>query len=302
MMLGKMLENGQLSLFCVYIMLLKGRCGYHRYVPEKNSNGKITSGKRLLSKKSGVSLTAIDMYLPQIIDMGLGHFNSDGGFTMLGSKKIDGLYASKKKVPVRIGKNLRITKGNLNAVIITASIYRQVKQIERKITLNKALCQERKGKTLSRQQSKAILNAAKSESINIDKLNKVENLVLSNKGFSKAIRGLDNNSGQKMVSHGGYWRKVLSERGFIASRRRYETVYPGKVSFNQYLSIRKQLYNQYGFVTYKKGRIVKPIVSEVSLITTPILDKYNTTLILFKKNSVGRTPVLDIVNQNENRL
>lgn len=289
---GELLEIGGQGLVGTYVMLLKGRNGYHRYNPILNSNGKTTKGKRLISKQSGVSLSALNVHLPKLLELGLCSFMNDGGFILKGSKKISEQYKSRKKIPVRIGKNLRETKGNINAVLIIANLYRQTKQIDKKVTLNKAKRRADKNLPISANDSKLLLNYSKNN--DIENLNKVENTILSNKGFSKLIRGCKSDANPNMVSHGGYWKKVLEKRGFIASRRRYKTLWSEKISYSQFLSMRSYFKEQYGFVTYRNNRVVKPIASEIAVINTPISSYttiYNTSILLNKINlGVEGTP------------
>lgn len=276
---GKLLDEGGTGLVGTYVMLLKSRDGYHCYNTLSNKNNKITKGKRLISKHSGVSLSALERYLPTLIEMGLCSHMKNGGFFLVGSKKINQNYNSSKKVSVRVGKNLRETKGNVNAVLVIANLRRQYKFIDKKITLNKALCQEAKGKTLDSTQVKLILKANKNSFIDITNLKKVENVVLSNKGISNVITGAITDEGHKAVSKGGYWRKVLQRRGFIYSRRRFKTIWAEKISYTTYLSMREWFYENHGFVTYKNGRVVKPIVSEVMVLDNTV-STYNSKYIL----------------------
>lgn len=303
-----LLQLGGQSLVGTYAMLLKGRDNYHCYTPIKNSNGKLTKGKRLISKQSGVSLTALEKNLPILINLGLCHHMKGGGFHLAGQQKIKHKYNSYKNIPIRIGKNLRETKGNVNAIMIIANGYKQTKQIDKKITLTKALRQEAKGLPLSHKQTKLILNAHKSKNVNLDNLNKVENIVLSNANISNLITGCERGENKNSISHGGYWRKVLEERGFIHSRRRYKSVWNEQMSYNEFLSRKKWFTEQFGFVTYKNGRIVKPIVSEVMFPNLDIIDNniYNTNIIVniynIKNGVEVEDTLLDVVNQNENRL
>lgn len=289
---AELLELGGNKLVATYAMLLHGRDGYHYYKPIKNSNNKTTKGKRLISKKSNISLTTLSKeksHLQALIDLDLCDYTDDGGFFMVGSKKITKLYGRRKKVPIKIGKNLRHTTGNVNAVLIISNIFKQSKQIDKKITLNKALCKERKGLYLSKGELFLLTKARKSEFTDVNNLKKVENIILSNKGLSKLIRGSVTDDYKYSVSHGSYWRKVLQERGFIYSRRRFKSVWNHKISFNEYLSMRSYFYDLHGFVTYKNGRVVKPIVSEVMLTGTDLVDStiYNTNLINNKYTKSG---------------
>lgn len=294
---GRLMEIGGQSLVGVYAMLLKGREGFHCYAPVKNSNNKVTKGKRLISNQSGVSLTALDKYLQQIVDLGLGSHMKNGGFILTGRQKIIEKNNGKRKyVPIRVGKNLRETKGNVNAQLIISNITRQAKQIDRKVTLNKAVCQERKGNHLSAAQ-KSILKNARKRDVNFTDLKKVENTVLSNKRIADLITGDISDDNNNRVSKGSYWRKVLQERGFIVSRRRYRTIWEKKISYSEFLSMREWFYKEHGFVSYKNGRIVKPIVSEV-MVPNHYTNTYNTKYILNKYTSIsaGESPLLDIVS------
>jgi hypothetical protein len=276
---GELYNGSESGLLACYIMLLYNRNGYHCYLPIKNSNGKLTIGNRLISKQSGVSLTALDKYMPELIRLGLCDYMLCGGIIMTGSKKIDKKYKSSKKVPVRIGHNLRETKGNVFMVPLTANLYRQMGQIDKKITLNKALRRVEKGLPVSAELHKLIKSFLKKDC----ELKKVENIVLSNKGINNVITGSTTDGGHNAVAKGGYWRKVAQERGFIYSRRRYKQLWHKQISYSEFLNMKSYFQEKYGFVTYKNGRVVKPICSEVLLTHCNIIaSTYNTTTILDK--------------------
>lgn len=304
---GHLFEKGSAGLVGVYAMLLYGRKGYHCYLPYKNENNKITKGKRLISKQSGVSLTALNKHLPVLIDMGLCKFMPCGGFTMTGKKKLKKLNKKKKSVPVRIGKNLRETKGNVYAVPVLARLFRQTKQIDKKITLSKAKCRAEKNRSVSQKDAELLLKAHKSKFIDLDKLKKVENIVLSNVGISEIMGGDCKNH----MVRGSYMRKLLENRGFIFSRRRYSPVSPEKISYQQFRASKNWYMEHFGFVTYKNGRVVKPIVSEVMPLTLPsFIRDYNTTYIKDRytnsinnnMESLQKHSFLTIVGKDENRL
>ena len=108
----------------------------------------------------------------------------------------------------------------------------------------------------------------------------MENTVLSNLKIDELITGFESNQTQNSVSNGGYWRKVLVERGFIASRRRYKTLWGDKISYEQFVSMKKWFTEQYGYVTYKNGRVVQPIVSEVMVLNGSIdTSIYNSSIL-----------------------
>lgn len=279
-LLGHFLETRDYKSVSVYILLLKNRNKGHSYVPIKNNNNKLTKGYRLLSKETGISLNTLKTYVPSLIEMGLCHFTDSGGFFMLGREKVQEKYNNwrKKTVPIRLGETYLKTASNVRAALIIAKIFRQQKVIDYKVTLNKALKAAQKGIPLNKQQHDMILRASKRKDLDLENLGKVENTVISNISIARHLSGAKDYKVQNEVSKGSYWRSNLQKEGFILSRRRYKSVWSKKVSYLQYMSMRSFFYEKYGFVTYKNGRVVKPIVSEVGVVSDNISTNisYNT--------------------------
>jgi len=293
-----LLEKGGYQLIAMYAMLLNGREGSHYYAPYKNSNNKITKGKRLISKKSGVSLTALNNHLQTLLDMDVCHFTENGGFFMNGKKSINNKYKKNKRVPIQIGKNLRITTGNAMAVMLYSNAYSQMKMIDKKKALGKALRRTEKGLPVSVNLNNLILKAHK-EGMGLDNLHKVENIILSNQGIVKIVNNVEYANNKKDISRGGYIRKMMEDRGLMFSRRRYKTLWDKTISYEKYLSVKPFFENEYGFVTYKNGRIKKPIASEIMLPNMKHSIEYNTEAIL---KNYEKSTSLPKVSQNENRL
>ena len=255
--LGGLIEES-FELATCYTMLLKGRNGNHRYEPYKNSNHKTTSGYRLLSKQSNVSYTALKKYVPRLVELNLCWFDQDGGFFMKGLSKVQQQSNNQKGkvIPIKINKNLRATVANVKAVVIIANLWRQQNKIGKNQTLYKAI-KASAHRPLSKSEYSAIKNAV-IKGICIENFTMVEKTVLSNMRIALLLRGELTSSS---VSVGSYWRRKLTEAGYISSQRRFEVVYDHKVTYEQYRAYKPQLEAIHGFVTYFRGKIVKPIVS-----------------------------------------
>lgn len=262
-------------ILAVYATLLKYRTEGHYYAP---SNG--LSGYKLLKVQTGISENTLRGIVPTLIGMGLGYFTPNGGFFLTGRKKVNELFENKrgKMVPVTIGKTFCETKGNVGAIYIITNINRQQKMIDKKVTLNKVLKALEKGRPVSGEDAQLILNTHKGKKIDLENLNKVENTILSNKRFSELITGDSGEKTDKKVSHGHYWKKMFENRSIITTRRRFECLWDKKMSFKEYLHHKKAFTEIHGYVTFRKGRIVKPIASEIGANFQKPSLSYNTIL------------------------
>lgn len=260
-----MLIDESFELATCYTMLLKGRDGNHRYEPYKNSNNKLTSGYRLLQKQSKVSYTALKKYVPRLIELNLCSFDQDGGFSMMGLLKVQQKMNNKKGkvIPVLINKNLRATVSSVKAVVILANLWRQQNKIVKNKTLFKAI-KASETRKLSKAEYSVLKNAVKKGTC-IENFKMVEKTVLSNMRIALLLRGELNNSS---VATGSYWRKKLANAGYIQSTRRFESVYDGYVTYKQYRAYKLQLEEIYGFVTYFRGRIMRPLSSYTEINTS----------------------------------
>lgn len=291
-------HNGQ-GLSAVYATLLATRNAIHCHSFYKNSNNKRTSGYRLLAKNSGLSINTLKKYVPDLIELGLCRFTDNGSLLMTGKKKLS---KKKKFVKVIIGRNLAETKNYVNGIIICGNIRNQRTLIDKKITLSIILCKLAKDIPLTKKECRLYKNAVKNGGINLHDLKKVENTVLSNSRISDLIT---HNLSQS-PSLGTYYRKKFVENGQILSRRRFKRVVDHKMSWEHFISIRKSLYDNYGFVTYRKGYVVQPIASEVA-IPYDISSRYNSRYIVHDTISIGvgdaeANASLTIVNTKKSHL
>jgi len=256
------------ALVAVYAILLNKRNASHCYIPIKNeSNRKVTEGYRLLSKVTGLSLTTINKYVPILEEMGLCYAvkGADGSFRsyfMLGIKKIEELYAKdsknkKKKVCIKVGGSLSDVKTSSMSVRIMSNIVKeQPRAIEKKKTLSKIKWAISQKNRLVSKKDLDKLKKAEEEGLNFKKVQKIT--ILSNKGFERLLT----NDSEKGVS-GKYWKKKLIENDYIISRRRFNSVWSQKMTYNQFLSCKKTFTDLYGHVTYRNGRVCTEQACEV---------------------------------------
>lgn len=239
------------SLLAVYATLLKYRTEGHYYSPKNE-----LKGYKLLSQQTCISENTLRKNIPTLIGMGLCYFSNNGGFFLVGRNKVNQLFenTTKKMVPVYIGNTFCETKGNVKLILIRTNLKRQEKAYRKKATLHKVKEATEKGIRVSN----AEYNLYKKSNVDFNNLNKVENTVLSNNGFSKIL------GENKSESFGKYWKNTLEKRGFISTRRRYRRINNKKLSYSEYKTIKNQLISSYGvFIGYLNGYLVEYICSEV---------------------------------------
>lgn len=279
------------KILAVYASLLKYRTQGHCY---NSSHG--LRGYKLLSRQTAISENTLRDVIPTLIGMGLAYFTKDGGFFMLGRKKVNKLFNNRKgkMVPVTVGKSFCETKGNVNAIKLISNINRQQRMIDKKVTLNKALKVLEKGKTCSNKDAQLILRTHKQGKIDLGNLKKVENTILSNQRIAELITDDCGKDKQQKVAYGKFWKKTLEKRGIILTRRRFETLWDKKMSYNEYLRHKRFFQEEYGYVTFRQGRIVRPIASEIGAVfKTPSLS-YNTSIYITKYNNINKETVGEV--------
>lgn len=260
------------GLAAVYATLLKTRNRGHCFAYEQNhSNNKYTKGYRLLAKYSGLSINSLKKYVPRLIEMGLCRFTDNGSFLMKGRKAL----GARKAIKIEIGNNLSSTKTWVKGIPVLANIRSQRSMKDKKVTLKIIISKVRKNIPLTKRELKIYKAAEKNPRIDLENLNKVENTVLSNKRIAELVSYNESQS----PSLGTYYRKKFHQSGQMISRRRFKRVVDHKMSYKEFMNIRSSLYDNYGFVTYRKGYVVKPLVSEVAIPHETLLC-YNTIYIL----------------------
>lgn len=276
----------------VYATLLRNRNMGHCYVPIKNiSNNKITKSYRLLSKETGISYGVIKHHTDILISMGLCYFTKSGGLFMLGkdavAKKEEN--KSKKRLGIRIGETFCETKLSVRAVMVVTHIGDQKSVIDKKAALMKLKKALDNNLPLSSKQLRMRKNLIKSGgSLEVENL--VQITVLSNEGFSSVLQ-MDTEDRKNNISKGNYWKKKLVQGDYIRCRRRYRSVWGKTMGYEEFLRHKPYFTAKYGFVTYKNGRIVKPVVSEIGKFqefTESYINKYNSSIYNTMYNTIEK--------------
>jgi hypothetical protein len=281
---GRLVESEGESAYgtlAVYATLLSKRNLGHCYAPLKNSNNKPTKHYRLLSKETGISYGVIKHHTDILISAGLCYFTKTGGLFMLGKDSVAKKESNKhkKRLGIKIGKTFCDTKTNVRAVMIVSSIKDQQTLIKRKTALRKLKKALDNNSPLSSKQLKLrnlLLKAGKE----IEVVNMVQITVLSNQGFARVLK-MDTEDEKNNISKGNYWKKKLVDSDFIRCRRRYKTLWGKTMSYAEFLCHKRAFTEKYGFVTYKNGRIVKPVVSEIGKVENfsySYINSYNSSI------------------------
>jgi hypothetical protein len=276
---SKLLNNTEVdpyALISIYAKLLKGRNKIHYYAPVKNSNNKVSRGYRLLTKEVDISLTALKKYIPHLIKLDLCRFTDSGGFHLNGSTKNQKQFKNhkKKKVPIDVSGTLSQTKTSAKSIIIISNVLTsQPRAIEKKLTLHKRL----KAREMGFATLKEIKSLKKAEKNGLNK-KVTQQTILSNEGIKRLL------SQNKPISK-QYWKKKLIKEGYLLFRRRFLPLQDKTMSYREYL-----LHKPYteGNATYKNGRLVRELTSEVIVVKNNFtkIHSYNSDLMVSKLDSL----------------
>jgi hypothetical protein len=269
------------GLLATYSILLKNRNNGHCYVPIIHSNNKKSVKYRLLSNETGVSYNVLKRNVDTLISEGLCYFTKSGGFFMLGKDSVNTLTKNKnkKRIGIKIGKTLCETKLSVRAVMVLSNIKTQQRKIDSKVALRKLKMALDNNRPLSRKQLQKRKYLEKN-GISLEVKNLVQITTLSNNGFAKVLysKGKEHKNN---ISKGNYWKEKLIEGNFIRCRRRYKTLWDKSISYQEYLKHKPYFEKTYGYVTYKNGRVVQHIISEIGKYentTISYYNEYNTTI------------------------
>lgn len=243
--------------------ILKANSDNSRYYAYKGRNNKITSKYGLLRAKTNISLSVLEKYVPQLIELHLCKFDEQGNFIMKGAKLLRESYNYKfkegkkvydnsvKMIPLVIGETFIETSYNMASPRFHSLKDKQEKQINSK----KKLCelQSQGANTTNITKYKAYKSALRKGKF--DNLHLTENVVLSNQGYAKLK---DNSIDNK--SKGEYWKQVYIKKGLVKSERNFEKVQ--KMSFAEY-QIFKKLNDFNPKLTYFQGYLVISLVSSL---------------------------------------
>jgi hypothetical protein len=259
------------TLIAVYSKLLYHRNKESHYEPVKRSNNKTTTGYRMLTLTTCISLTALKKYVPVLIEEGLCRFTEDGGFHLNGHLKNEKIYKNqkRKKVLINLEGSLSQIKTSVKSVIIISNILKkQTRAIEHKIALSKAKKAKLKGYATLKQIKK--LEKSKDDSNSVTR-----QTVLSNGGVKRILE-------YKSVS-GRYWKQKMIKEGYILSRRRFKSLHSKTISYKEYCNSKPYFECP---TTYKNGRICRELTPEVMVLKNNPnnIHYYNSDLIVNKYN------------------
>lgn len=259
------------GLAATYAILLSSRNRGHCFAYHQNSNNKFTKGYRMLALHSGLSMHTLKKYVPRLVEMGLCRFTRNGSLLMRGRRSL----GTRKSIRIQLGNNLAEVKTFIKGIPVLANIRAQRSMSDKKVTLKIIISKVKRDIPLTKRELKIYKAAQKNPRLDLENLNKVENTILSNKRISELVTYNQSQS----PSLGTYYRKKFHQNGQMVSRRRYKRVIDHRMSHGEFMNIRKSLYDNYGFVTYRKGYVVRPIASEVA-IPHDLLPSYNTLTII----------------------
>lgn len=231
-------DEGNDGLISVYSFLRFYKEGGIKYYNE----GKL-SGYNLLRAKTKLSLTTLKRYVPQLVQLGLCHFDRRGQLVLTGTNKINKLYKKGKLkfVPIQIG-TLRQTKLFSFRVRVFKMEQQQKNRIDRKDRLNNIIERKKNNRFLSKSQFAQFKAMTDLDWEYYNSNNFEANTVLSNQGYSKL----------KGSNSGGYWKKQLVSAGIIKTKRNIKLIRKCTKSEYQIIKLLDRSYSYYNGKLYKE--------------------------------------------------
>lgn len=246
-------NRGGDKLIGAYAILKASRNGEIKYYAYKSKNNKTVSGYALLRAKTCLSLHAIQKYAPILIDMGLLVLEKNGDVSLLGNRKINKKFGSRKLVPIKLGKNLVETADNSFYVRLHAAESQQNRMIQKKRHRSEIIKQASDPRTFSElKEGRKVFKRYGDEEI-------IDKVVLSNHKFSEFKHG-ENSAPKDLKSNGTYWKAKMKSKGLIESKRRFEK--QRRMRYDEFLQLKRfnMLNRNY---TYCDGYLVKELVASL---------------------------------------
>jgi len=247
-------------LAAVYCILKAFRKTKDKFYAYKAKNNKTVSGYALLKNISGLSLHTLKEYVPQLIKLGLCHFDEKGNFVIIGADKIKERFKKNggtKLVPINTYKQLKKTELDVIKVRFHAAQKSQIREIAKKksrleILMHLQNTRVNIGKYMSASEIKTAERIERKYGNTIELL---ETVVLSNEGFSNIKRcpNISKSSGQ-------YWRAKLNGK-ILKSRRRFKLL--KEMSYTEYLFAKREL--GYSCYTYIRGCLAIELVPSLKV-------------------------------------
>lgn len=264
------------KLCSVFVYMRGSKNGKRRY----NPIGKLKH-YGLLKKETNLSRHAIEIYVPKLIELGLVTLNSDGGVSVVSTKRSFNLFKGdikrEKLIPIQMCQSYIKTSIQVGFVRIKNSITNQENQINIKEKQKKLI---KKYTHLLKNPQKTILSKKEIKSCeklierygSIDKFNNsyCSEVILSQNGFANLNKNID----------GRYFKKQLLENNLIESKIRTEVLFRD-MSYKKYLLVKTVIISQHGKGVFwcPKSRSVKKFLSSKLKQKT----NQNSSLVVEKK-------------------
>lgn len=293
-------QKGGDKLIAVYCILKSSRNGEVKYYSYKSKNNKTVRGLNILRTKTSLTLHSIEQYVPMLIDMGLCFIDFNGDFVLIGNKKVNEKFNSRKLVPIKIGRNMMETSYYVVSVRIHSAQKKQENQIKIKLTRSEQLVQGKNPRNINDYRKSLQIIKMYGENIKIS-----EKTVLSNEGFCLLKQGESKKESIKFVkSNGTYWKRKLKSIGLVKTSREFTPI--KKMTYAEYRLLRSQNVLEKNH-TYKKGFLQEEAISSfksVDLTKKVIESLPNTSSIptskeVYKKKSYLQFDMIDFwINHN----
>lgn len=246
------------KLCSVFIYIRGSKNGKRRY----NPTGKLKH-YGLLKKETNLSRHAIETYVPKLIELGLVTLNSDGGVSVISTKRSFKLFKGdikrEKLIPIQMCQSYIKTSIQVGFVRIKNSIRNQESEIDKKEKQKKLL---KKYNFWLKNPQKTILSNEEIKSCeklierygSVQKFNQsyCSEVILSQNGFANLNKNID----------GRYFKKQLLESNLIESKIRTEVLFRD-MSYKKYLLVKTVIISQHGKGVFwcPKSKSVKRFLS-----------------------------------------
>lgn len=253
---AQLFNEGGDKLISLYVQLKACKNSRIKIKAHKSTKGHKLQRYGLLRKESHLSLSVLKTYLPQLMRLGLCWFDNNGDFVMLGNRKINELYKTKKRlkiVRVRVGNSFKETQMYSYLVRIKSSQLQQEKHAAVKAHRENLVAKHTKGyflKPNERQQLNRILEK------NLSYINITDKSVLSHAGFAK-LKTQELN----YPSKGEYWRNKMVKAGLIKVKLRREFI--GEYTYKQFLQLKYVKKN----LIFDSGKVYEQLPSEFKVVS-----------------------------------
>jgi len=243
-------------LVAVFCILKSSRAGLSKFYAYKSKNQKNVSGYALLRKQTGLSLSALNKYVPVIVSMGLGSFTATGGFEIIGNEKSKELYSSYKLVPIVVeGSMIQIA---LNSMLVRIhSEAGQQKKIISKKQSRKRLTEiaRTSPKRSDQQRGNWVMDKFGDFTLN-------STVTMSNIKYAEVLISNEDSDSPITKSKGAYYKSRLKKRNLIQSQRQFEKMF--KLTITEFVFGKKTGQFEKESV-YRNGFLCKEVAASLTV-------------------------------------